>query len=264
MWPFRGCSAIPTLAREETSLRVPFGTSCALSGPDRSRLAGGCHPGTRSRGASDGRTWNGTRRCRRQRLRAGRAALPRCRHRHAHVRAARRPGHDPGRDRAPAGRRRRGCPRPAEPVPGPLAQRGRSDVASDTPRTRDPADVADRRRRPDRRGARRSLPDDRLAQGAGGIRLPGAADRHRHVRSDRAARRLAVDRQLLPRRRRDLTDHGLSRRRRPARGDEPGALRLAGALGRRTRPTSSAPPAPKATSRRSTTAAPSSSATRRT
>ena len=84
----------------------------------------------------------------------------------------------------------------------------------------------------------------------------------RRIRPDRGSRRLAVDRQLLPRRRRDLAPDGLPRRRGAARGDEPGALRLARALGRATRTTSSAPPAPRATSRRSTTAARSSRPTR--
>ena len=73
-----------------------------------------------------------------------------------------------------------------------------------------------------------------------------------------AARGLAVDRQLLPRRRGDLADHGLPRRGGPARGDEPGALRLAGALGRRPGRHHPHARAPRATSRRSTTAAPSS------
>ncbi len=48
-----------------------------------------------------------------------------------------------------------------------------------------------------------------------------------------AARRLAVDRQLLPRRRGDQPDHGLPRRGGAARGHERRALRVAGALGRR-------------------------------
>ena len=53
----------------------------------------------------------------------------------------------------------------------------------------------------------------------------------------------------------DLAAHGLPRRRRPAGGDEPRALRLAGAAGSPTRPTSSGRRAPRATSRRSTTSA---------
>ena len=93
--------------------------------------------------------------------------------------------------------------------------------------------VADRRPGADHRRARRPLPDDRRPQGPGRLRLPRAADRHRPVRPDRAARDLAVDRQLLPRRRGDQPDHGLPRRRRAARGDEPGAVRLARGLGHR-------------------------------
>ena len=88
-----------------------------------------------------------------------------------------------------------------------------------------------------------------------------AAPRDRPVRPDGPPGGLAVHRQLLPRRRRDLADPRLPRRRRPARGDEPGAVRLAGATGSPTRPTSSGRPARRATSRRSTTAAPSSIAT---
>ena len=49
------------------------------------------------------------------------------------------------------------------------------------------------------------------------------------------ARGVALDRQLLPRRRRHLAHPGLPRRRRAARGHEPGALRLAGAMGERAR-----------------------------
>ncbi len=100
-------------------------------------------------------------------------------------------------------------------------------------RARRAAVVADRRGRPDRRRPRRPLPDDRRAQGPRRLRLPRPADRDRPVRPDHAPRGLAVDRQLLPRRRRDLADHGLPRRGRPARGHEPGAVRLARALGRR-------------------------------
>ncbi len=44
---------------------------------------------------------------------------------------------------------------------------------------------------------------------------------------------LAFDRQLLPRRRRHFAHSRLPRRRRAARGHEPGALRLAGATGSR-------------------------------
>ena len=82
-----------------------------------------------------------------------------------------------------------------------------------------------RRRRADRGAAGRPLPDDRGPQGAGRLRVPRAADRHRPVRSHRAPRHLAVDRQLRPRRRGHLAAHGLPRRRRAPRGHEPGALR---------------------------------------
>ena len=44
---------------------------------------------------------------------------------------------------------------------------------------------------------------------------------HRTVRSRGPSRGLAVNRQLLPRRRGDLADHGVPRRRRPAREYEP-------------------------------------------
>ena len=81
---------------------------------------------------------------------------------------------------------------------------------------------------------------------------------------DRPQGAVALDRQLLPRRRRHLAHHGLPRRRDPARGHERGAVPLARALGGRSRPTSSARRAPRATSRRSTTRAPSSPATRPT
>ena len=191
-------------------------------------------------------------------VRALGAALRRGRHRPADVRPAGGPGHDPGRRRrAPRVRRpgRRGSRATSSASTGTTPPIGAaswpSPSTSCSPR-------ADRRRRPDRRRPRRPLPDDRRPQGPGRLRLPRPADRHRPVRPERSARGLAVDRQLLPRRRRDLPDHGLPRRRGPARGDEPGALRLAGRLGERTRPTSSGRPAPRATSRRSTTAAPSS------
>ena len=132
------------------------------------------------------------------------------------------------------------------------------------PRPRRAAARAHRRRGADRRRARRPLPDDPRAQGAGRLRLPRAAARHRAVRPDAQPRGLALHRQLLPRRRRHLADHGLPRRRGAAGGHEPGALRLARGLGRRSGATSSGRPAPRATSRRSTTRAPSSSATPRT
>ena len=151
----------------------------------------------------------------------------------ADLRRAHRPADDPGGMPAPARRRRTRRARPAQPLPRPLAQRGGPPRRRGRPGARRPAAVADRRRGPDRRRPRRPLPDDRRPQGPGGLRLPRPAPRHRRVRPDDPARDLAVHRQLLPRRRGDLADPGLPRRRRPARGDEPGALRLAGALGRR-------------------------------
>ena len=51
------------------------------------------------------------------------------------------------------------------------------------------------------------------------------------LRSDAAARGVALDRQLLPRRRRHLAHPRLPRRRRAAGGHEPGAVRLAGRVG---------------------------------
>ena len=108
-----------------------------------------------------------------------------------------------------------------------------------------------------RRGARRAVPDDPRAQGAGRLRLPGAAPGGGPLRSDQAARGVALDRQLLPRRRRHLAHPGLPRRGRAARGHEPGAVRLAGRTGSARPRTSCARPAPSPTSRRSTTNAPS-------
>ena len=87
---------------------------------------------------------------------------------------------------------------------------------------------------PHRGRIRRPLPDDQRPQGAGGLRLPGAAGHHRAVRPDAPPRDLALHGQLLPRRRRHLAAHGLPRRRGAARGDEQGAVRLARPLGGRT------------------------------
>ena len=128
--------------------------------------------------------------------------------------------HDRVGDADPQGRRR------PQPVAGPLVQRPRRRPGRRA-RARRAAVVADRRREPDHRRVRRPLPDDHRAQGARRLRLPGAADRHRPVRPDPPPGDLAVDRQLRPRRHRHQPDHGQPRRGHPARGDEPGALRLA-------------------------------------
>ncbi len=100
--------------------------------------------------------------------------------------------------------------------------------------------------------ARRQVVPHRRAQGRRGLRLPGAAAGHRPVRPDHAEGGLALHRQLLPRRRLRLQSAGLRVDRHPARRDEPGALRLAEHGGRRDR---SRRPAPRATSRRSSTSA---------
>ena len=76
-------------------------------------------------------------------------------------------------------------------------------------------------------------------------------------------RDLAVDGELLPRRRGDLAHSRLPRRGRFARGHEPGALYVARALGGGSNLTSSARRGRKATSRKSTTSAPCLPATRR-
>ena len=84
----------------------------------------------------------------------------------------------------------------------------------------------------DRHRPGQPLPDDRVAQGHRRLRVPRAADRDRAVRPRDPAGHLALHRQLLPRRRGDLADHGLPGRRGPPDGDEPGAVRVARALGR--------------------------------
>ena len=134
-------------------------------------------------------------------------------------------------------RHRSRCAAPAQPLPRPLAQRRVAAGHHGGARPRRPRPGADGRRRADRGRSRRPLPADPRAQGARRLRLPRAASRRGRVRPGDAACRLAVDRQLLPRRRRDLPPARLPRRRRPAGRDEPGAVRLARALGRATRPT---------------------------
>ena len=95
---------------------------------------------------------------------------------------------------ARAGARRRGSRRagPPEPLPRPLAQRGRPAGHRRRPRARGPAVELHRGRGADRRRPRRPLPDDRRPQGARRLRLPRPAPRHRGVRPHDPARRLAV------------------------------------------------------------------------
>ena len=139
-----------------------------------------------------------------------------------------------------------------------LVQRASTGEASATaPVARRDTRRPERRAGAHRRRARRAVPDDRRAQGARRVCVPRAAPRLRPLRSHPPARGLALDRQLLPRRRCDLAHPRLPRRRGAAGRHERRALRVARALGRESRRTSFARRAPRATSRRSTTAAPS-------
>ena len=139
-----------------------------------------------------------------------------------------------GDRRAPRRCRPRRAPS-AQPVSRPLVQRRLAPRPCRDARRDRTAARADRRPGAHRVGARRPFPDDPRPQGARGLRLPGAARRHRPVRPDAPPRDLALDRQLLPRRRRHLAHPGLPRRRRAAGEHEPGAFRLARPLGRRPR-----------------------------
>ncbi len=80
---------------------------------------------------------------------------------------------------------------------------------------------------PHRRAGGQVVPH-RGAQGRGGLRLPGAAAGDGPVRPVHAEGRLAVHRQLLPRRRLRLGPAGLHLHRHPAGRHEQGTLRLAG------------------------------------
>ena len=177
------------------------------------------------------RAGNGSDRSRRLSANAG--AFPRGRRRAADVRPIAGP-HDHPRGRRPAPRRRRSRRAPsAEPLPRPLVQRRgaprpRSDARGDRTSLR-----ADRRPGAHRARARRAVSDDPRPQGAGRLRLPRAPGRHRPVRPNAPSRDLALDRKLLPRRRRHLPHPRLPRRRGAAGKHEPGAVRLARALGRR-------------------------------
>ena len=134
------------------------------------------------------------------------------------------------RRRARGGRARRGAP--AQPLPRPLVQR------------REPA--RHRRACPEHLVLPRELTGvEATIVVALGDRFPmiGAHKvlaaygclaprrRHRPLRPDAPPRDLALDRELLPRRRRDLAADRLPRRRGAAGGDEPGAVRLARAAG---------------------------------
>ena len=155
---------------------------------------------------------------------------------------------------ATAGRRsRRSAGR--QSVARALAQRARPASPNRRSRPYRAAQSADRRQGADHRDDRIALPDDRRAQGAAGLCRPRYAARHRRLRSRAPSRGLAIDRQLLPRRRGDLPHSRLRRRRRAARGHEPRTLRMAGAVGQRSLAHHSHSRAPKATSRRSTTSA---------
>ena len=171
------------------------------------------------------------RRGRRAHARANRRAAPRGPHRASHVRPAREPLAGPTLGPRVARRCRPRRRSPAQPVPGPLAQRRRPGGFRRRAGARRAAARADRGGRDDRGGARRPLPADRRPQGARRLRVPRAPPRERRVRPDPSPSGVALDGQLLPRRRRDLDAARLPWRRGASRGDEPRALRLARALG---------------------------------
>ncbi len=145
---------------------------------------------------------------------------------------------DPGERRKWQGARpcahRSGCAGCRQSVAGALVQRFRPQDAARNTDARGVAAGIDRRQSADRRYGRLQFPDDRRAQGARRLRLPGAAPDHRRLRSVAPARDLAVDRELLPWRRCDLAHSWLPRRRRAPRRNEPRALRLAAKLGCRS------------------------------
>jgi hypothetical protein len=114
----------------------------------------------------------------------------------ADVEDARARGHA-GPPRAPPRRRRAPArlhpraPRRPQPVAGALVQRqGRQPGRRARPRRA--AVLAHRRREPDHRRVRRPVPDDHRAQGAGRLRLPRPARRHRPVRPHPPPRDLAL------------------------------------------------------------------------
>ena len=118
-------------------------------------------------------------------------------------------------------------PQPPQPLPHHLAQR--ADGQRRRLRWRQLyriPEFSDRRAGP-HPGSRRQVVPDRRPQGRRRLRLPGAAAGHRAVRPHPAEGGLALHRQLLPRRRLRLQPARLRVDRHPARGDEPGALRVA-------------------------------------
>ena len=159
--------------------------------------------------------------------------LPRGRGRPADLRRIEGPLDDPAGDRqAPRRHRPRFAPS-AEPLSRPLVQRRFAPRSRGRARRDRTAVRADGLAGAHRARARRPLPDDPRPQGSRRLRLPRAARRHRPVRPDAPPRDLALDRQLLSRRRRHLANSRQPRRRGAAGEHEPGALRLARSLGRR-------------------------------
>ena len=140
----------------------------------------------------------------------------------------------PAAIRAEIARRRSRCVRPAQSVPRALVQRRRPQGPCRYSGLCRAADRTDRGEGAHRAAARQPLSDDPRPQGAGRLWLPGAAAGHRRVRSDAPSRGVAVDRQLLSRRRRHLAHPRLPRHRRAAGKHEPRALRLARPMGGRS------------------------------
>ncbi len=121
--------------------------------------------------------------------------------------------------RRPLGRESR------EPLPDHLEERPRDGALRRPELPRDPP--GDHRHQGARRRPRREVLPDGSPQGRRRLRLPRPAPRQRRVRPREAQGRLAVDRQLLPRRRVRLRGPGLHGRRDPPREHVPGALHVA-------------------------------------
>ena len=191
----------------------------ARRGPLRRRLRPGLTAGSGDCGRADGLTdWAGDARRRPavdvpgrparpgpdvvDERRAGDRAVERfrdARHRAADLRPAGRPADHARCDHGGARRRR---PKAADPR-NLFRVHWYNDLRRRPPgrrraRARRAAAGADRRREPDHRRVRRPLPDDHRPQGAGRVRVPGAAGDHRAVRSDRAPRRSGRRRATTP------------------------------------------------------------------